>query len=132
MKPFKDVAGAPWFSKIENHQITERQTKIFEQYVLLVVCRSLLHLIPIVEPVLFLFSRWDVVRHDVAFASIGWFTDTKQHSCLIYAGGVYTTCVIFLLFKNLPPSLMRTQQAVIFFFFFGGGCYTVLSKGLTE
>jgi len=28
--------------------------------------------------------------------------------------------------------LLLTHEFYAFFFFFGGGCYTVLSKGLTE
>ena len=42
--------------------------------------------------------------------------------------GMSSIFLFFLFFQAVFAVLLRS----IFFFFFGGGCYTVLSKGLTE
>jgi hypothetical protein len=58
------------------------------------VCRLLPpnHLIPTENPLLFLFSRWDVVC-----LCIHWVMQNTEHLFLIHAGSVYTIRVLFVL-----------------------------------
>jgi len=50
---------------------------------------------------------------------------------------IATSSSITMSCSTIPGTLsgimvLKGRVAVFFFFFFGGGCYTVLSKGLTE
>ena len=46
--------------------------------------------------------------------------------------GVYVSHMLYADDLTLLTNEPRDMQIIFFFFFFGGGCYTVLSKGLTE
>jgi len=64
--------------------------------ILLVVCRLLHsnHPTPTGKHLIYIFSRWDVVC-----LCIHWVVQNTKHPFLIYAGSVYTTCVLFLFFS---------------------------------